>query len=89
MKTIELSTATKPLSEYANELNNNGPIILTLNNKPVAALIALGDEGNWDEETLSLSLNPEFAKIISEAREEIRTGKTYSHEDIRREFDEE
>ena len=82
MKTIELSTASKSLSEYAKEIGRE-LIILTSYQKPVAAIISLE---NTDRESLQLNANPEFMEIIEKAREESRTGKTLSFEEMKREI---
>ncbi len=81
MKAIELSEASKPLSDYAKELNE-GMIILTSNKKPIAALVSLK---NVDRESLALSTDPEFLKIIKAAREEFKSGKKLSLEEMKRE----
>ncbi len=81
MKTIEMSTASKPLSEYANELDED-VVILTLHDKPIAALVSLRDV---DRESLSLSTNRDFLAIIDRAREEFREGRTLSLEEVKRE----
>ena len=82
MKTVELTEALKPLSDYAKELDEE-IIVLTSNKKPVAALVSLK---NIDQESLSLSTNPEFMKIIDSAREEFKTGKKLSFEEMRKEL---
>ncbi|MGH8603565.1 MAG: hypothetical protein ACREXR_12565, partial [Gammaproteobacteria bacterium] len=64
MKAIELSEASKPLSEYAKELDGE-IIVLTSDHKPVAALVSLK---NVDRESLALSTDPEFMAIIEAAR---------------------
>lgn len=81
MKAIELSEALKPLSDYAKELDEE-IIVLTLNKKPIAALVSLK---NVDRESLALSTNPEFMAIIEAAREEFRAGKKLSLEEMKRE----
>jgi PHD/YefM family antitoxin component YafN of YafNO toxin-antitoxin module len=78
MKTIELSTASRPLSEYAEEFGDE-VVVLTSDNKPVAAVVGLR---NVDQESLSLSTNPDFLAIIERAREEFRSGKTVSLEEL-------
>ncbi|MFP4102958.1 hypothetical protein [Coleofasciculus sp.] len=81
MKTIELSTASQPLSAYVEDFGNE-VVVLTLHGKAIAAVVSLNDE---DGESLSLSLNPEFMEIIEKAREEFRLGKTLSLEQMKRE----
>ncbi len=82
MKTIELSEASKPLSDYAKALDEE-IIVLTSKKKPIAALVSLK---NVDQESVALSTNPEFMAIIEAAREEFRSGKKLSLEEMRREL---
>jgi PHD/YefM family antitoxin component YafN of YafNO toxin-antitoxin module len=82
MKTIELSTAYQPFSAYAEEFVDE-EVILTLNGRVIAVVIALKD---LDSESLSLSTNPVFMAIIQQAREEFKVGKTVSLEEMKREM---
>lgn len=79
MRTIEISTASKPLCDYANELDDE-IIVLTSNERPVAAIVSLR---NVDKEALSLSLNPEFIAIINKAREDFDTGRRLSFDEMK------
>ena len=79
MRTIEISTASKPLCDYANELDDE-IIVLTSNERPVAAIVSLR---NVDKEALSLSLNPEFIEIINKAREDFDTGRNLSFDEMK------
>ncbi len=81
MKTIELSDASKPLSDYAEALDDD-ILVLTSKKKPIAALVSLK---HVDREALALSTNPEFRAIIEAAREEFRVGKRLSLEEMKRE----
>jgi antitoxin (DNA-binding transcriptional repressor) of toxin-antitoxin stability system len=81
MKTIGLSGASKPLSDYAEALDDD-ILVLTSKKKPVAALVPLN---HVDREALALSTNPEFRAIIEAAREEFRVGKRLSLEEMKRE----
>ncbi|MBT5306359.1 MAG: hypothetical protein HOL31_14920 [Candidatus Scalindua sp.] len=74
MKTIEIEKASKPLSEYAKEIGNE-ILVLTSNEKPVAAIVSLKDV---DMESLSLSTNPDFMEIIKKSREDFKLGKKLS-----------
>ena len=82
MKTIELTTASRPLSEYAAEFNE-GIVILTTEDKPVAAVVSLA---GVDRECLSLSTNAEFMEIIQQARREFQSGRTLSLEQMKRDL---
>ena len=81
MKTLEISTASKSLSQYASELGDE-ILVLTSHQQPVAALVSLK---KVDREALSLSTNPEFMDLIEKARDEFRTGKKITLEDMKRE----
>ncbi|MCX7046652.1 MAG: type II toxin-antitoxin system prevent-host-death family antitoxin [Candidatus Sumerlaeota bacterium] len=81
MKTIELSTASQSLSEYAKDFDEE-PIVLTSSNKPVAAIVSLK---KVDRESLALSTNPEFMEIIQKARKEIKTGRKLSLKEMKQE----
>jgi antitoxin (DNA-binding transcriptional repressor) of toxin-antitoxin stability system len=82
MKTIEISKASKPLSEYALELGDD-IIVLTSRDKPVAAIVSLR---KVDEESLRLSTHPEFMELVEKAREEFRRGETATFDQVKREF---
>jgi hypothetical protein len=84
MKIIEISEASRPLSDYAEELNED-ILVLTANKKPIAALVSLK---HVDKESLALSTNPEFIDIIEAARAEFRSGKKLSLEEMKREVTE-
>ena len=79
MRTIEISTASKPLRDYGNDLDEE-IIVLTSNERPVAAIVSLR---NVDKEALSLSLNPEFIEIINKAREDFDTGRRLSFDEMK------
>ncbi len=81
MKTLELTTATKPLSEYAKEFGDE-IVVLTTHRKPVAAIVSLR---KVDKESLSLSMDPEFMEIIEKARAEFAAGKRLTLEEMKRE----
>ncbi len=82
MKTVELTEASAHLAEYARSVEEE-PLILTSESKPIAALVSLS---NVDEESLALSTNPEFLRVIQAAREEVRRGEVGSLEEMKREF---
>jgi len=64
MKTIEVNDAKGTLAHYTRGLRRE-PVILTRRGKPVAALVSVkGDD--W--ESISLSTNPEFIRIIEHSR---------------------
>jgi hypothetical protein len=80
MRTIEISTATKTLSEYANEIGED-ILVLTADNKPVAAIVSLK---HIDSETLALSTNADFMALIDQARSEVAAGRIMSLEAMKK-----
>jgi PHD/YefM family antitoxin component YafN of YafNO toxin-antitoxin module len=82
VKTLELRKASKTLADYAANLGVES-IVVTSNRKPVAALVSLR---NVDRESLRLSLDPAFMRIIRRARAEVRRGDVYSLDQVKREM---
>jgi antitoxin (DNA-binding transcriptional repressor) of toxin-antitoxin stability system len=80
MKVVEKAKATATLAKFGNEIDK-GPVIVTTNGKPIAALVAIE---NADLETVSLSLNPEFLAIIERSRARHRKEGGISTEEMRR-----
>jgi prevent-host-death family protein len=79
MKTLALSTASRSLAEYANELDDE-VVLLTKRNRPVAAIVPLR---NVDRETLALSTHPGFLALIERSRRQVAAGKTLSFAEMR------
>ena len=83
MKTIKLPKELQPLLKFA-EASEQDTVVLTDKKRPVAALVSLR---KVDRESVALSTNPEFWRIIETARKEIRAGKTITLEAIERKFE--
>ena len=81
MKTVDLAKASESLSAYAHDLGEE-PVILTVDDKPVAALVSLR---NVDRESLVLSTSPAFLRLMQAAREELARGDSVSLEEIKHE----
>jgi PHD/YefM family antitoxin component YafN of YafNO toxin-antitoxin module len=82
MKTLELKKASKALADYASHLGSES-IVITSNKKAVAVLVSL--QGT-ERESLPLSLNPAFMKIIRRARAEAKRGEVYSLKQVKQEM---
>ena len=80
MKTVEVSKATLPLSEYTKEVKKE-PVIITREGKPVAVLVSIP---NADIETVSLSNNLEFIALIERSRARQKSEGGISSEEMRR-----
>ena len=83
MKTIQMPRELRPLLEFA-EASAAETLVLTEKRRPVAALVSLR---KVDRESLALSTNPQFWRIIETARKEIRAGKTITLEALERKFE--
>src|SRR4051794_14882918 len=81
MTRIELSKATRPLSEYAQEAEVE-TIVLTVRGKPRVAVVRLNEDADW--ESLSLSLNPTFQRIIEDSRRSVAKHGVISTDEMRR-----
>jgi antitoxin (DNA-binding transcriptional repressor) of toxin-antitoxin stability system len=80
MKTIQMPKELRPLLEFA-EASAAETLVFTEKKRPVAALVSLR---KVDRESLALSTNPEFWRIIETARKEIRAGKSTTLETLER-----
>src|SRR5262245_54681074 len=80
MKAIELPKELQPVVAVA-EAAGEEPVVFTEKKRPVAMLVSLR---KIDRESLALSTNPEFLRIMEEARKEIRAGQSTSLEEVER-----
>jgi antitoxin (DNA-binding transcriptional repressor) of toxin-antitoxin stability system len=64
MKKLAINKATASLAQYARELNG-GPLVITDEGRPVAALVPVGD---MDMESLAVGSNPKFLEIMERSR---------------------
>ena len=78
MKTIRLPKELEPFLDAA-EISEEETLVFTAKKRPVAALVSLR---KVDRESLALSTNPDFLKIIEAARKEIRAGEVISLEEL-------
>ena len=82
MKTLELPKEIASLLPVA-EAADAQTLVFIEKKRPVAALVSLK---NVDRESLALSTNPQFLRIIDRSRKEIRAGKTVSLESVERRY---
>ena len=68
MKTVSVAAIKANLNDYLKE-SQEGPIIVTRNGKPVAALVAVG--GSDDLERLALAHSPKLRAILEKSRRQI------------------
>jgi len=80
MKTIDVTKANMPLSDYAKKIKKE-PVIITKEGKPLAAMVNIQ---NADIETVSLSNNPKFIALIERSRSRQKYEGGISSEEMRR-----
>jgi antitoxin (DNA-binding transcriptional repressor) of toxin-antitoxin stability system len=80
VKRINLSSADRPLAEYAAALRDE-IVLLTKRNRAVAAIVPLK---NVDRESLALSHHPEFLELIAQSRADFAAGRKLSLDEMRR-----
>jgi hypothetical protein len=80
MKTIELSNASRPLAEYATDLNEE-ILIVEEAGRAVAAVVPLN---GVDAESLALSAHPEFLDLIARSRAQFAAGQTVSLNELKK-----
>lgn len=64
MKRLDITQATAPLAEYAQDAGRK-PIIVTMGGKPIAALVPIE---NADWETVTLGTHLQFLALIERSR---------------------
>ena len=82
MKTLELSEASKPLSSYAKNAQNEALVVLR-RGKPFVALV---DVRGIDKETLALSTDPKFIAILERSRQRLKREGGIPLEEIKRKY---
>ena len=80
MTKVQFKKASGPLSEYAEKARKD-PIIVIKRGKPFAAVIPIR---NADEETVALSTNRKFLKIIDRSRTRVKKEGSISAGELRR-----
>jgi len=73
MKIAPLADVKARLSAYVDQVETEGPVVITRNGKPVAVLVALRDAE--DLERLVLAHSPRFQALLDESRASIGAGK--------------
>ena len=80
MKALGIKQATAPLADYVRTVGE-GPVIVSVKGKPVAALVSLE---NADWETVRLSSHPEFLALIERSRTRQQREGGISSSELRR-----
>ena len=76
MKIAPLADVKARLSAYLDQVETEGPVVITRNGKAVAVLLAPRDDA--DLENLMLSRSPRFQALLDKSRESVQAGKGLS-----------
>ena len=79
MKIVPVADVKARFSEYL-KASENGPIVVTRNGRPVAALLSIVDED--EVERLALAYSPKFQSILQASREQIAAGAGIPHDEF-------
>jgi len=82
VRKLTLTEANEFLAELARN-PRGAPAVLMKGRKPIAVILPTGDA---DYETVSLSFNPTFLDIMRRSQRDVELGRTYTSEEIRKEF---
>jgi len=85
VRKVEVTDATESLATYVRRADA-GPVVVTEEGRPVAALVLLEDT---DLETVALSTDPEFLELIQASRSRHAQHGGLSSAEMRRRLEEE
>jgi len=80
MRIAPLADVKARLSAYLEQAENEGPIVITRNGKPVAVLLAPHDDD--DLENILIARSPRFQAVLNQSRRSIKAGKGLSEKDF-------
>ena len=80
MRIAPLADVEARLSAYIDEVEANGPIVITRNGKAMAVLVAPVDDD--DLERMLLSRSPRFQSLLNKSRQSIKAGKGLSRDEF-------
>lgn len=76
-KTIRSTSLRENLSEILESVEKGDKFLITKHGQPVAGVVDFG----LFEDLLALS-SPKYVRSIKEARDQIKKGQVYSHEEV-------
>lgn len=80
MRIAPLADVKARLSAYVTQCEDEGPVVITRNGKPVAVLLAPYDDD--DLERLMLARSPRFQALLNRSRKSIQEGKGLSEKEF-------
>lgn len=86
MKIAPVADVKAHLSAYLDQVQTDGPVVITRNGKAVAVLIAPIDDD--DLEGMLIARSPQFQALIEKSRQSFRDGKGLTSEEFWKAVDE-
>ena len=86
MKIASVADVKAKFSSYIRE-SSKGPVFITRNGKPVAAIVPV--ETDEDVERLMIAHSPRLRAVIADGKEQIRRGDFVTQEDLLKEVESE
>ena len=80
MRIAPLADVKARLSAYVDQVERDGPIVITRNGRAVAVLLAPLDDD--DLERLILARSPPFQALLEKSRRSIRAGRGLPHKEF-------
>ena len=80
MRIAPLADVKARLSAYMDQVERDGPIVITRNGRAVAVLLAPLDDD--DLERLILARSPPFQALLEKSRQSIRAGRGLPHKEF-------
>ena len=84
MKIAPVAEVKAKLSAFVEE-SRSGPVVITRNGKPVAVLLAVGNED--DLESLLLAHSPRLRAILDAGRQQLQAGSGVPHDEFWRQVE--
>ena len=85
-QTLPITKAREELTDLVNKAKNRlDEYVITVNGTPAAVLISATEYESW-KETMEILADPELLTAIKEGEKDIKKGKVYDWEDVKKEL---
>lgn len=87
IKTLSISKAREELPTLVDKASKLlDEYVITVNGAPAVVLMSVAEYESWKETTEIMS-DPELVKAIKDGERDVKNGKVYDWEDIKRDLD--
>lgn len=86
IKTLPITDARKNLTKLVDKASKQlDEYVITVNGVPAAVLMSVSEYESW-KETMEILSDPELMKAIKEGEEDIKKGRVYDWEKVKKEL---